>query len=87
MMEMPYRNYPTLSNPVLLTAVRCCDAVLPLPCDRLLTCPASHPVHAGISFSLLQLQTAQVGTEWVDEWMDGWKIATSDSWCFIHVFY
>lgn len=56
----------TLSNPAL-TAVRHCDTVLPLPCDRLLTCPASHPVHAGKSVSLLQLLTAQVGT-----WMDGW---------------
>lgn len=62
-------NSSMLSNPAM-TAVRHCDAVLPLPCDRLLTCPASHPVHAGISVSLLQLLTAQVGT-WMDGWMDG----------------
>lgn len=64
---MPYRNYSTLSNPVLLTVVKYCDTELPLPCDGLLTCPASLPVHAGIS--LLQLWTAQMGIE--NGWVDG----------------
>ena len=81
MIEMPYYNYSTLSNPVLLTVVRYCVTVLPLPCDRLANCPASHtPLHAGKGFSPSKLLTAQVG-EWK---MDGWveKIATFDSWCF-----
>lgn len=41
MTDVPYHNYSTLSNPVLLTVVWYCDTVLPLPCDSLVTCHAS----------------------------------------------
>lgn len=41
MIEMPYCSCSALSDPVLLTEVRYCDTVLPLPRDWSLTFPVS----------------------------------------------
>lgn len=68
MTDVPYHNYLTLNNPVLLTVVWYCDTVLPLPCDSLVTCHASRPVHAGIQNSINS-------TSWVRKCMDGWEKA------------
>lgn len=79
---MPYHNYVALSYPVLLQVVRYYDTVLPLPCDRLLTCTVLQPSACWDKLQPFETINSKSGC-WT--WMDGW-MKHSHIWLLVHSF-